>query len=614
MAIAFVQSTYQGFNNSTSVRTLAFSSNVTAGNYLVIAISTFASIAPTLSFLTVSDSQGNPYEQITVYPPQQTGTTRVHIYVVRNAAAGATTVSVDPNGNSVYMGLAIHEYSGVDKVTPVESWSSRHQTSVTSATAGEVYTNNSGVAVFAAFTQPAGTVAGTAGTGFTKRADQPNSSTAMTIFTEDKLGCSGDTDTPFTFASAVTSTGVAFGMLPTVTPTATIQMVQSNYFEYVSSTVSTFTSSAQTVAYTVNTTTGNLLVCGVATCNASGALTTTVTDDQGNVWSEITAKSATGGTGQMRVAIWQAHCTTGGATTVTITPDAAVYVSAVIMEFSGSDGVLATSADASGTDTAPSSGNFTTIANGLTVAVMGENVTLGAASTFQNTIGYESGWSNKIGLPGLSQQSMGMSVITFGDITNDAGATRAATWKFLDSASWVVTAAVLQPNSVLAIAGTSTATFTGQASIPAELDIAGTATVAFAGASGTQGVLAVAGTATVAFTSTSTAESALAVAGTSTVTFVGASTAQDEGVLEVNGTSTVTFVAAPTAESVLDIAGTSTVDFVGEGAGTVVGGWRQFAFKGPIIIPPPVLGGTPMRFLKRRFARGWRRKLGRFGM
>jgi len=614
MSIAFVQSKGQGFNNSTSARTLAFDSNVTVGNFLVVAVSTFSGAIPVL---TVTDGLGNEYEQFTVYPPQQVGTARIHLFIVRIAIAGACTVSVDPNGTSVYMGLGIHEYSGVDAITPIESWSSRHQTSVTACTAGQVYTNNSGVAIFAAYTQPAGTIAGTAGTGFTKRVDQPNSSSAMTLFTQDKLGVSGDTDTPFTFASAVTQTGVSFGMLPTVTPTAGIQLVQkAGYAEYVSPTTSTYVSTALTVNYPFATTTGNLLVCCVGTVSGSaGTLTATVTDNKGNTWQLLTAESATSGSG-LRVAIYQCVNTNGGSGhIVTVTPDANVYVSAVVLEYSGASNVLLTAANNSGVTSTPTSGSLTSIANGLVIAVMGEDISLGTGNDYQNTIGYKSGWSNKASLPGLSQQSMGISVITLGDITNAAGGTTSADWKFIDTAFWVVTAAVLQPNSVLAISGTGSAAFVGQTTFPAHLDISGTATVAFVGASGSGSTLAITGASTVAFVAASTAASVLAITGSSTVLFVGAATLQDEGVLHVIDLSTVAFVSTTTKESVLTITGTTVVDFVGEGPTPVVGGWRPYAFKGPIIIPPPVvLGGTPMRFLKRRFARGWRRKLGRFGM
>ena len=445
-AIAHVQHADAGSSSSSTARTLSFGADVTAGNFIVVAFAVFTgtAFAP-----TVTDNLGNTYLPI-IRAEQCPGSSKLRIYYAKNIAGGACTVTVDPNGNSVYMGLGIDEYSGVSKRQPIVCWSSRHQASVTACTAGVIYTTVPDIAVFAAYTQPAGTVAGTVGSGFTIRANLGNSSTAMTLFTQDKLGVSGDQDTPFTFASSVTMEGLSFGFLPEYTPASSIQAVEGQECagQYVSPTTSTWVTTPLVVDYPNATTTHNLLVCVVGIVGGSGgALTTTVTDNKGNTWTLLTSRGASSGTGT-RIELWICGNATGGSGhQITITPDDNVYLVAAANEYTGTDGTTLLTDNSSGTSASPTTNVFTTQPGDLTIAAFGFQSLTGSTADYQNTIGYPARWTNVFGLPAYPQISMGLSMLAYGDVSDDPGGPLSATWKLADAQDWVALAAVFVPSS-----------------------------------------------------------------------------------------------------------------------------------------------------------------------
>jgi hypothetical protein len=123
MAYAHVQSTAI-FRSGTTNPTLAYGSNLTAGNLAVCTIDTFqktvtaaawsvgSGSAPTLAASDVSHNDGQLY-----------------IYYAPNVTAGAHTVQFTMANGDAW--LAVHEYSGIDTSTPLGPNTSAGGTSTT---------------------------------------------------------------------------------------------------------------------------------------------------------------------------------------------------------------------------------------------------------------------------------------------------------------------------------------------------------------------------------------------------------------------------------------------------------------------------------------------------
>jgi len=146
MPVARVQCSAAGNGNSASGRTQAFTSNVTAGNAIVVCVSTYNSGTLTV---TVTDSLGNTYSQAGSYSTNVVN--RVSIWYAVNITGGACTVTVTPSA-SAYMDICVIEYSGVKTSSPVSSTTGTTGTSgtyapgtLTVATAGSVAIGVAGV-------------------------------------------------------------------------------------------------------------------------------------------------------------------------------------------------------------------------------------------------------------------------------------------------------------------------------------------------------------------------------------------------------------------------------------------------------------------------------------
>lgn len=98
--VEFLQSA-SGTGSGTS-KAVAFSLNVVAGSLLVAAISASNSIS------SITDTQGNTWQVAVGYNAHG-----IAVWYCENAAAGATTVTVNFSGSTSYNGVSIHEYAGV---------------------------------------------------------------------------------------------------------------------------------------------------------------------------------------------------------------------------------------------------------------------------------------------------------------------------------------------------------------------------------------------------------------------------------------------------------------------------------------------------------------------
>ena len=115
-AITYVQ----GANNSSipPVTTLseAFSSNNTAGNFIIVWVGWHSSTTTA----AVSDSANNVYQPLSaaIFPNIPL---KGQIFYARNVFGGANTVSVTISASTPYVVLDIHEYAGIDPVSPVDA-------------------------------------------------------------------------------------------------------------------------------------------------------------------------------------------------------------------------------------------------------------------------------------------------------------------------------------------------------------------------------------------------------------------------------------------------------------------------------------------------------------
>jgi hypothetical protein len=112
---AHVQHTQNQYASSSSARTLAFPSNVTAGNFLVAAVTTYDSSTVTT---TLTDSLSQTWSVIgpARYSTQNTA---CWLYYYPNTLGGANTVTVTPNA-TVLMSIIVAEFSGVGLVSPLQ--------------------------------------------------------------------------------------------------------------------------------------------------------------------------------------------------------------------------------------------------------------------------------------------------------------------------------------------------------------------------------------------------------------------------------------------------------------------------------------------------------------
>jgi hypothetical protein len=163
--ISYVQGGYAAPQTPQSTVGVSFAMTQTAGNLNVVAVGWNDSTATVAS---VVDSSGNLYPRA-VGPTIVSGASSQSIYYAKNiagAAAGANKVTVTFSAAAAFPDIRILEYSGLDRVNPVDvtaAASGRNSTS----DSGAVTTTNANDLLFAANmveTQTSGP-----GTGFTRR-------------------------------------------------------------------------------------------------------------------------------------------------------------------------------------------------------------------------------------------------------------------------------------------------------------------------------------------------------------------------------------------------------------------------------------------------------------
>ena len=101
------------------MNSLAFNSANSYGNLIVVEVDWTGS--PT--FTSIQDSQGNVYTQIGAEQNSASMGVKSRLYYARNIKPGANTVTTTLSGTTQYHELFIHEYSGLDPVSPLDAFS-----------------------------------------------------------------------------------------------------------------------------------------------------------------------------------------------------------------------------------------------------------------------------------------------------------------------------------------------------------------------------------------------------------------------------------------------------------------------------------------------------------
>lgn len=148
---------------------LAFSSNNTAGNLIVVAVTWDSATNSTFS---CSDSRGNTYAS-PIIQNDPGNNQAIGVCWAANIAAGANTVTATWPGNPSFRGMSISEYSGVSTTDAFDVSAKNDSTGNTAAnniTSTSAITTVDGALIYGAtMNTDAGVNTVTAGTGFTKR-------------------------------------------------------------------------------------------------------------------------------------------------------------------------------------------------------------------------------------------------------------------------------------------------------------------------------------------------------------------------------------------------------------------------------------------------------------
>ncbi len=209
MAVAFVPASFaaQDFGLSAANRTLAYAAAVGAGSLLVVAVSGEAAAPGTAG---VSDSVNGAYAQAgsTVI----SGQLYLSIWYFENSAAGTPTVTVQPNA-STYMGVAIHEYTGVLTLSSLRSASAGASgTSVNPATGNAG--SSAGDLVVAAYAEGNGISTDTVASPFTMRCNTLHAAVGEGLGTADDVAAGGNEGATFTLSASVGWTALAAAFKP----------------------------------------------------------------------------------------------------------------------------------------------------------------------------------------------------------------------------------------------------------------------------------------------------------------------------------------------------------------------------------------------------------------
>jgi hypothetical protein len=182
--INYVQSNYAtSYNNKTSV---SLNSSVTAGDFLVVAVSNYVG-----TVASISDNRGDTFQVAKQQPVNAaTAVGQISIYYVLSAAGGATTITAQSTQPSSVTSVSLEavEYSGVSTTNPLDQTAggSGVSSTINSGSTGTTTQGNELVVGAGTFTNNSSYTIN-AGSGFTYRGGNTNGANYNPgVFVEDK--------------------------------------------------------------------------------------------------------------------------------------------------------------------------------------------------------------------------------------------------------------------------------------------------------------------------------------------------------------------------------------------------------------------------------------------
>lgn len=410
MAISLVQQKTSANANSSSSRSITFDSNITVHNLLVLELGVF--VATNAKEPTISDTQSNNWVRLNA-DPAVSGTTQIVCFYALDAKAGATTVTVNPNGTS-FLTLWGAEYSGCDTLVGPQSVRVGSGSSTT-PDCGTIPISWANSLIIAAYAQGSTSSSATAGSGFTLEYNQTNASFEQ-LYVQDITGISSDHATALTLSVSETWYGIAVSFRPAQTATSKITLVQQNGGQK-----NAQDTNSLTVAYNAATTSGHFLALA-ATLNYTPSMpTTSVSDSKSNSWTRAVTQNNGGAVG---CEVWyMANAAGGSSHTVTFGVGAtSSIISMAIMEFAGAalTATLDQTNSASGTSTTPSSGAVTAAVDAIVIGVCAID------QTNESPINPTANWTNIFtNFAGTSATAFGVlsgiNVEVLGELTSISG-------------------------------------------------------------------------------------------------------------------------------------------------------------------------------------------------
>lgn len=166
MAITRIQFLHQ--YQATSGTAYPFTSNNTAGNFIIIAVSGIWSSMSATPY-AVSDSQGNTYSPLTANQVGAGGnSTALQLFYSPNIKAGANSITVTAASTYGDIGFTAVEYSGIKTSSPLDVESTPVNSSTTTTTiTSNSFSPTAGSLIFAAYANEAGMPGTITGTGIT---------------------------------------------------------------------------------------------------------------------------------------------------------------------------------------------------------------------------------------------------------------------------------------------------------------------------------------------------------------------------------------------------------------------------------------------------------------
>jgi hypothetical protein len=115
-AQTFVQATASSPGTSANTFSASFPSNTTAGNLILVGFN----FNSTVSFASIADSQGNVFKQVGNQLTTPGGASS-RLYYASNIKGGADAITVTVSAPSTYLEVYLSEYSGVNRITPIDA-------------------------------------------------------------------------------------------------------------------------------------------------------------------------------------------------------------------------------------------------------------------------------------------------------------------------------------------------------------------------------------------------------------------------------------------------------------------------------------------------------------